>query len=188
MTPNQIKARIFSNEKDLLPLQKKLHRQHKKIVFTSGSFDLIHVGHTRYLEEAKARGDILVVGVSSNKVIQKTKGPNKPVLDEKVRSEMLLYLRAVDYVVILCQPSCIKALRYLRPDIFITVGENWNQGCLESPEAETVRAGGGKIVVIKRQSPKISTTAIIDNIVARQIIKHFKKALDQNNGALKEHA
>ncbi len=188
MTPKQINARIFTNEKDLVALQAKLRRQKKKIVFTSGSFDLIHVGHTRYLEEAKERGDILVVGVSSNKAIQKVKGPNKPVLDEKVRSEMLVYLRAVDYVVILRQPSCLKALMYLKPDIFITVGEDWNQGCQESPEAEAVRDGGGRVVVLRRQSPKISTTSIIDNIVARQIMKNFKQALDQHNGALKENA
>ena len=188
MTAKQIKERIFENEKDLVALQKTLRRQKKKIVFTSGSFDLIHVGHTRYLEEAKRHGDVLVVGVSSNKAIQKVKGPNKPVLDEKVRSEMLLYLRAVDYVVILRQPSCLKAIMHLCPDIFITVGEDWNQGCLESPEAEAVRAGGGRVVVLKRQSPKISTTAIIDNIMARQIVKYFKQALDKNNGALKEHA
>lgn len=188
MIPKQIKGRIFPKEPALAVLQKKLRRQKKKIVFTSGSFDLIHVGHCRYLEEAKARGDVLVVGLSSNEAIHQVKGPDKPVLDQRVRAEMLLYLRAVDYVVVVNQPSCVKALKYLQPDIFITVGEEWNKGCQDCPEAKAVRAGGGKVVVVKRQSPKISTTAIMDSIVARQILKHFKKAIDSHNGTLKEHA
>lgn len=188
MTLKQIKARIFWKEKELGALQKKLRRQRKKIVFTSGSFDLIHVGHCRYLEEAKARGDILVVGLSSNAAIHRVKGPDKPVLDEKVRAEMLLYLSAVDYVVLVNEPSCVKAIKYLKPDIFITVGEEWNKGCQDCPEARAVRDGGGRVVIVKRQSPKISTTAIMDSIVARQILKHFKKAIDAHNGTLKEHA
>jgi bifunctional ADP-heptose synthase (sugar kinase/adenylyltransferase) len=101
---------------------------------------------------------------------------------------MLLYLRAVDYVAMVNEPSCCKAIRYLKPDIFITVGEDWNKNCYSSPEAKAVRAGGGRVVVVKRQSPKISTTAIMDSIVARQILKHFKRAIDTHNGALSEHA
>ncbi len=68
---------------DLMALHEKLNDKGKKIVFTAGSWDLLHVGQCRYLEEAKARGDILVVGVSSNDAIRRVKGPNKPILDEK---------------------------------------------------------------------------------------------------------
>src|SRR5581483_7881365 len=88
-------------QSDLMALHEALQEKGKKIVFTAGSWDLLHVGQCRYLEEAKSNGDILVVGVSSNEAIRKVKGPNKPILDEKIRAEMLTYLRSVDFVTVL---------------------------------------------------------------------------------------
>src|SRR6185437_11680622 len=117
---------------DLMTLHEQLKEKGKKIVFTAGSWDLLHVGQCRYLEEAKAKGDILVVGVSSNDAIRRVKGPNKPILDEKIRAEMLTFLRAVDFVTILPEPICQPSLGLLQPDTFITVREDWTQDYKDS--------------------------------------------------------
>src|SRR4051812_24676920 len=115
--PAAWKKRLIS-QSDLMSLHEKLKEKGKQIVFTAGSWDLLHVGQCRYLEEAKARGDILVAGVSSNEAIRRVKGANKPILDEKIRAEMLTYLRSVDFVTILPEPSCAPTLGLLKPDIF----------------------------------------------------------------------
>src|SRR3954471_6224602 len=86
---------------DLMTLQEQLKAKGKKIVFTAGSWDLLHVGQCRYLERAKELGDVLVVGVPSNEAIKRVKGSNKPILDEKIRAEMLSFLRPVDFITIL---------------------------------------------------------------------------------------
>src|SRR5215213_5097353 len=107
-------------QSDLTSLHEKLKEKNKRILFTAGSWDLLHVGQCRYLEKMKQPGDILVVGVSSNDAIRRVKGPNKPILDEKVRAEMLTYLRSVDFVTILPEPSCQPSLALLKPDVFVT--------------------------------------------------------------------
>src|SRR6266567_4542500 len=94
------KKRLVS-QSDLMALHEKLKERDKKIVFTAGSWDLIHAGQCRYLEKAKEEGDVLVVGVSSNEAIRRVKGTTKPVLDEKIRAEMLTFLRSVDFVTVL---------------------------------------------------------------------------------------
>src|SRR3982751_1457268 len=151
------KKRLIS-QSDLMTLHEKLKEKGKKIVFTAGSWDLLHVGQCRYLEEAKKYGDILVVGVSSNEAIRRVKGPNKPVLDEKIRAEMLTYLRSVDFVTILPEPSCQPSLGLLKPDVFITVKEEWTDDYKDSREYKTVTKYGGTVLVIDRQSTALSTT------------------------------
>lgn len=79
------------SQSDLMTLSEQLKKAGKRIVFTAGSWDLIHAGQCRYLEKAKTYGDVLVVGVSSNDAIKRVKGPNKPILDEKIRAEMLSF-------------------------------------------------------------------------------------------------
>ena len=104
------KQRLIS-QGDLMELHDKLKEKNKRIVFTAGSWDLMHVGQCRYLERAKEEGDILVVGVVSNNAIRHVKGANKPILDEKIRSEILSYLRSVDFMTIVPEPSCQPSLR-----------------------------------------------------------------------------
>ena len=154
------KKRLVS-QSDLMSLGEKLKEKGKKVVFTAGSWDLLHVGQCRYLEAARTRGDILVVGVSSNDAIRKVKGPNKPIMDEKIRAEMLTYLRSVDFVTILPEPSCTPSLGLLQPDIFITVKEDWTEEYKDSKEYKTVSKYGGAVIVVDRQSTAISTTKIV---------------------------
>ena len=171
---------------DLMALHEKLKEKEKKIVFTAGSWDLLHVGQCRYLEEAKAQGDILVVGVSSNDAIRKVKGQNKPILDEKIRAEMLTYLRSVDFVTILPEPSCQPSLGLLKPDIFITVREDWAANYKESKEYKTVIKYGGEVQVVDRQSTALSTTKIVQRAIGGELGSIFKDFMDLRKDPLKE--
>jgi len=171
---------------DLMTLHEKLKEKDKKIVFTAGSWDLLHVGQCRYLEEAKARGDILVVGVSSNDAIRKVKGQNKPILDEKIRAEMLTYMRAVDFVTILPEPSCTPTLGLLRPDVFITVREDWAANYKESKEYKTVTKYGGEVEVVDRQSTALSTTKIVQRAIGGELGNIFKDFMELRKDPLKE--
>ncbi len=173
-------------QSDLMTLHDKLNEKDKKIVFTAGSWDLLHVGQCRYLEEAKSHGDILVVGISSNAAIRKVKGPNKPVMDEKVRLEMLTYLRAVDFVTLLPEPSCQPSLGLLKPDVFITVREDWTEDYKNSKEYKTVSKYGGEVKVIDRQSTAISTTTIIQRAIGGHLGDVFKVFMDLRKDPLKE--
>lgn len=174
------------DQSDLMTLNEKLKEKGKKIVFTAGSWDLLHVGQTRYLEESKKLGDILVVGVSSNEAIRKVKGPNKPILDEKIRAEMLTYLRSVDFVTILPEPSCTPTLGLLKPDIYVTVKEDWTQDYKSSKEYKTVTKYGGEVLVVDRQSTALSTTKIIQRAIGGHLGDIFKDFMELRKDPLKE--
>lgn len=169
-----------------MTLHEQLKDKGKKIVFTAGSWDLLHVGQCRYLEEARAQGDVLVVGVSSNEAIRKVKGVNKPVLDEKIRAEMLTYLRPVDFVTILPEPSCAPSLGLLKPDVYITVKEDWTDNYKESKEYKTVTKYGGEVKVVDRQSTSISTTKIIQRAIGGHLSSVFKDFMELRKEPLKE--
>jgi rfaE bifunctional protein nucleotidyltransferase chain/domain len=179
------KKRLVS-QSDLMALHETLKEKGKKIVFTAGSWDLLHVGQCRYLEEAKAQGDILVVGVSSNNAIRKVKGPNKPIMDEKIRAEMLTYLRSVDFVTVLPEPSCQPSLGLLKPDVFITVKEDWTDNYKESKEYKTVVKYGGEVVMVDRQSTAISTTKIVQRAIGGHLGDVFKDFMELRKDPLKE--
>ncbi len=179
------KKRLVS-QSDLMTLHEKLKDKDKKIVFTAGSWDLLHVGQCRYLEEAKAQGDILVVGVSSNDAIRKVKGPNKPILDEKVRAEMLTYIKPVDFVTILPEPSCQPSLGLLKPDVYVTVKEDWTENYKESKEYKTVTKYGGEVAIIDRQSIAISTTKIVQRAIGGHLGEVFKDFMELRKDPLKE--
>jgi rfaE bifunctional protein nucleotidyltransferase chain/domain len=173
-------------QSDLTDLHEKLKEKGKKIVFTAGGWDMLHVGQGRYLEEARARGDILVVGVSSNAAIRAVKGKGRPILDEKVRAEMLTYLRCVDLVTIIPDSSCQPILALLKPDVYITVGEDWNENYKDSKEYKTVTKYGGEVIVVTRQSPYISTTKILQRAVGVQLGDVFKEYMKLKDDPLKE--
>jgi rfaE bifunctional protein nucleotidyltransferase chain/domain len=174
------------SQSDLMDLHDKLKEKNKTIVFTAGSWDLMHVGQCRYLEKAKADGDILVVGVSSNNAIRRVKGPNKPILDEKIRAEILSYLRSVDFMTIIPEPSCQPSLGLLKPDIYITVKEDWTGNYKESKEYKTVVKYGGVVKVIDRQSTAISTTTILQRAIGGHLSDVFKDFMALRKDPLRE--
>ncbi len=173
-------------QSDLLDLHDKLKEKNMKIVFTAGSWDLIHAGQCRYLAKAREDGDVLVVGVSSNDAIRKVKGPNKPILDEKIRAEMLTFLRAVDFVTILPEPSCAPSLAMLKPDVYITVKEDWTKNYKESKEYKMVTRHGGTVKVVPRQSTALSTTTIVQRAIGGQLGDVFKDFMELRKDPLKE--
>jgi rfaE bifunctional protein nucleotidyltransferase chain/domain len=183
--PTLWKKRLIP-QSDLMSLSEDLKTKGKKIVFTAGSWDLLHVGQCRYLERAKELGDILVVGVSSNEAIRRVKGPNKPILDEKIRAEMLSYLRPVDFITILPEPSCAPSLGLLQPDTYVTVAEDWTVEYKTSKEYKLVTKYGGQVLVVDRQSTAISTTKIIQRAIGGQLGDIFKDFMELRKDPLKE--
>ncbi|EDK72446.1 cytidyltransferase-related domain [candidate division TM7 genomosp. GTL1] len=179
------KKRLVS-QSDLMTLHEELKEKGKKIVFTAGSWDLIHAGQCRYLERAKDEGDILVVGVSSNDAIRKVKGNTKPILDEKIRAEMLTFLRSVDFVTILPEPSCQPTLGLLKPDVYVTVKEDWNDDYKNSREYKTVIKYGGIVKMVDRQSTALSTTKIVQRAIGGHLGEIFKDFMELRKDPLKE--
>jgi D-glycero-beta-D-manno-heptose 1-phosphate adenylyltransferase len=181
----KIKSRVI-DQSDLMDLGDKLREEGKKVVFTAGAWDMLHVGQARYLAEAKEEGDILIVGVSSNNAIRKVKGPERPILDEKVRAEMLLHLKSVDYVTVIPEPSCQPVLGLLKPDVYVTVREDWNENYKESKEYKTVIKNGGRVKIVDRQSPYISTTKIMERVVSSHLGDMFKDYMKLRKKPLQE--
>lgn len=179
------KKRLIS-QSDLMLLGEQLREKGKKVVFTAGSWDLIHAGQCRYLEKAREYGDVLIVGVSSNNAIKQVKGPNKPILDEKIRAEMLTFLKSVDFVTILPEPSCQPSLGLLKPDVFITVKEDWTDEYKDSREYKTVVKYGGEVIVVDRQSTTISTTQILQRAIGGHLSEVLKDFMQYRKEPLKE--
>lgn len=179
------KKRLIS-QSDLIDLGEKLREKNKKVVFTAGSWDLIHAGQCRYLEKASELGDVLVVGVSSNSAISRVKGPNKPILDEKIRAEMLTFLRCVDFVTVLPEPSCVPTLGLLKPDVFVTVKEEWTEDFQNSREYQTVTKYGGEALVVERQSTSVSTTQILQRAVGGHLNDVLKDFMQYRKDPIKE--
>jgi rfaE bifunctional protein nucleotidyltransferase chain/domain len=102
---------------ELAALGKSLRKKGKSIVFANGCFDILHVGHVRYLSGARAVGDVLVAGVNADSGVHGLKGLGRPVLDERARALLVAALRDVDYVVIFPEPNVEALLRELRPDV-----------------------------------------------------------------------
>lgn len=179
------KKRLIS-QSDLMTLGEKLREKGKKIVFTAGSWDLIHAGQCRYLEKAREYGDVLIVGVSSNNAIRQVKGSNKPILDEKIRAEMLTFLKSVDFVTILPEPSCQPSLGLLKPDVYVTVKEDWTDNYKDSREYKTVVKYGGDVIVVDRQSTSISTTQIVQRAIGGHLSEVLKDFMQYRKEPLKE--
>lgn len=138
----------------------KLKSEGKKVVFTNGCFDLLHVGHLRYIQKAKSFGDILVIGVNSDRSINRLKGENRPILPEDERAELIGGIGAVDYVVIFDEDTPVETILHLKPDVHVKGGD---YEIKDLPEAKTVFEYGGEVKIVKFIEGK-STTSIIERI------------------------
>jgi len=165
------------NRRELKKLGEKLRREKKKIVFTAGCFDLIHVGHARYLKKAKSFGDVLVVALASNKAVRQMKGKTRPIIDEKVRAEMLSFLEPVDYVHIHREKTASAALKALKPHILLMVKGDWEEHFDENDDVKAAKLNGTKIIVVPRQAPYLSTSAIIERVVGAEVRVLFRRFL-----------
>ena len=118
----------------------------KKIVFTNGCFDILHVGHVRYLTTAKSFGDVLIVGLNTDESVKILKGENRPINNEKDRAEVLLGLKAVDYVVLFGERTAENLVSEIRPDVYVK-GADYTVDKI--PEAKIVQSYGGQIELVK---------------------------------------
>lgn len=141
---------------DIPELVATLRGQGRRIVTTNGCFDLLHVGHTRYLNQARALGDTLIVGVNSDESVTRLKGPGRPINPAEERAEVLAALACVDYVVVFPEDTPRELLAEIRPDVHAKGGDYTVETL---PEAETVRRHGGEIVLVPL-IPERSTTRV----------------------------
>ena len=136
-------------------------RRGRKVVFTNGCFDIIHAGHVRYLKKARSLGDILVVGLNSDSSVKAIKGPERPIVPERERAEVLGALSFVDYIVLFREPTPISLIKALRPDVLVK-GSDW--AAKDIAGADVVRANGGRIARVRLVKGR-STTNIIRRIL-----------------------
>jgi D-beta-D-heptose 7-phosphate kinase/D-beta-D-heptose 1-phosphate adenosyltransferase len=152
--------KIYSREK-LKKIIDRLRKERKKIVFTNGCFDILHVGHTRYLEEAKKQGDVLVLGLNSDDSVRSLKGQKRPVIPENERADVVAALESVDFVTIFPELTPLELIEYLKPDVLVKGGD-WKEEQVVG--RKSVEKWGGRVIII----PEIkgsSTTNIVEKIM-----------------------
>lgn len=143
----------------LAPLAATLRARGRRIVTINGSFDLLHAGHLHILSEARRQGDVLVVGLNSDASVCRYKGPDRPVVPERQRAEMLLALRMVDYVHIFDEADPVPFLKEVGPDVHVN-GAEYGENCVEN---ETVRSGGGRLHLVGRIGD-LSTSGLVASL------------------------
>ena len=141
----------------------RLRHSGRRIVFTNGCFDILHVGHVRYLTAARLEGDVLVVGLNSDRSVEAIKGPKRPLVPQDQRAEVLAALWCVDHIVFFDEPDPLNLIRAIAPDVLVK-GADWPEEKIIG--ADVVKAGGGTVVRIP-VVPETSTTGIIRRIVER---------------------
>jgi len=148
---------------DLLGERDQWARQGRRVVFTNGCFDLLHAGHVRLLEAARAAGDILVVGLNSDRSVATLKGADRPFVPEPERAETLLALESVDRVVIFEDDTPLETIRTLLPDVLVK-GADWALGDVVG--RREVEAAGGRVVRVELLAGR-STTRIVEGLHRR---------------------
>jgi rfaE bifunctional protein nucleotidyltransferase chain/domain len=138
----------------------ELRASGKTTVFTNGVFDLLHIGHLRYLREARGLGDALLVGVNSDRSVRLLKGPGRPITAEQERAEILAALTCVDGVVIFDEETPIELIQAIQPDVLVK-GSDWAEDAILG--RDIVEARGGRVVRIAIQ-PGQSTTRMVEKI------------------------
>jgi rfaE bifunctional protein nucleotidyltransferase chain/domain len=148
------------SQDELLGVREGLRARGKSLVFTNGVFDLLHVGHVRYLAAARSLGDALVVAINSDRTVRELKGDRRPVINERERAEILAALRQVTYVVIFDDVSPRTLIARLLPDVLVKGGD---YGLDEIHGREEVEAAGGRVVSLPFVAGT-STSAIIERM------------------------
>lgn len=135
-------------------------RRGEKIAFTNGCFDILHVGHVRYLAEARRTGDLLILALNSDLSVRTIKGEKRPLVPERERAEVVASLAAVDYVTLFDEPTPLELIEYLRPDCLVKGGD-WKEEAVVGRDA--VRSWGGRVVLVPVVEGA-STTNIVEKI------------------------
>jgi rfaE bifunctional protein nucleotidyltransferase chain/domain len=137
-----------------------LRKDGKKIAFTNGCFDILHVGHVRYLREARKTADVLVLALNSDSSVRSIKGEKRPLVPEAERAEVLAALEFIDFITIFPESTPLELINYLKPDILIKGGD-WPEEKIVG--REEVKKWGGRVVLIPEVKGK-STTNIVEKI------------------------
>ena len=160
LTPNMMPTKVTTRE-ELASLLTEHRRQQHRIVFTNGCFDLMHIGHVRYLQAARDLGEVLIVGVNSDTSVRALhKGADRPIVPDVQRAEVLAALACVDYVVIFPEPDPGALIATLQPDILVKGGD-WPLDRIVG--RDTVEARGGHVQTIPLV-PGVSTTTLVQRI------------------------
>ena len=149
--------------KNLRELRKEISRlkaKGKRVAFTNGCFDLLHYGHVKYLEDAKRKGDILVVAINQDASIRRIKGDKRPIVNEQDRARIVAALESVDYVTLFKEDTPLKVIKLLKPDILVK-GADWNKDNIVG--ADFVLSYGGRVATIKLVKGR-STSGLIEKI------------------------
>jgi D-beta-D-heptose 7-phosphate kinase/D-beta-D-heptose 1-phosphate adenosyltransferase len=151
------------DQEGLIVERQRLRERGQRVVFTNGCFDLIHPGHVRFLQEARALGDVLIVAINSDRSAHQLKGPGRPVLNQQERSEVLAALEAVTYVTVFDEPTPRELIAALRPDVLVKGGD-WPLDQIVG--RDEVEAAGGKVYSLPYAEGH-STTDLIERILQR---------------------
>ena len=174
-------------------LIKQLRRQGRQIVLTQGTFDMVHIGHARYCQEAKRHGDVLIVGVDSDDKVRRRKGPDRPVVPQAERLEMLAYLKPVDYVVLKEQGAPKHSLiKLIRPDVLVATKETYTSDKIKYLEQFCI-----KVVVLdpmattstsaKLRMMQIGMAQKISDTLSNRLTRSIEEALAELRGERGEH-
>lgn len=150
---------------EILSIVNELRNKEKRIVFTNGCFDILHVGHTKLLKKARSYGDVLILGLNSDKSVERLKGPERPIIKENERADILSSLECVDYVVFFDGDDPCSLISMIKPDVHVKGGDYSPADYCSMPEAKLVEEYGGKIELVTLVEGK-STSDIINKIKA----------------------
>ena len=159
-----ISEKVFGNHDCAVAQVKAWKDACKKIVFTNGCFDLIHIGHVLYLEEAKSLGDILIVAANSDASVSKLKGPHRPIKDEYNRTHILAALASVDMVLVFEENDPYNIIKQIKPDVLVKGGDWTTEQIIGS---DIVLSYGGQVQSLQFV-PGYSTTALEQKIISNQ--------------------
>jgi len=165
MKAKRASEKIILDRGKLVALIQDERRRGHTIVTTNGCFDLLHVGHIRYLYEASQYGDVLIVAINDDNSVRRLKGPLRPIIPQEERAEMVAALECVDYVTIFSEDTPIPLIRAIRPDFHVKGGDYTLDEMIEREAVEEV--GGKPIVGIKVEGR--STSEIIGDIIQRYV-------------------
>ena len=161
---NELVETALSTPEEVRTLRDQLDAQGKKLVFTNGCFDLLHVGHVRYLQQARALGDALVIALNSDASVRELKGPTRPVNNEEDRGEILMALECIDAVVVFNEPRATKLIEQIKPHIYAKGGD-YTVETLNPEERGALEQAGAKIEILPLV-PGRSTTATLKRVAA----------------------
>lgn len=156
----------IKTKEDIMRITDELRKEGKTIATTNGSFDLMHAGHVQFLREAKKQADVLVVGVNSDVSIKKYKGPDRPIINQEMRANMLAAFEFVDYIVIFDDAVPMPFIEAVKPDVHVN-GEEYGKDCIEVP---TLKKIGARLHLIPRFD-EFSTTDLINNVKKAYVVE-----------------